>query len=828
MTEWTLAYDGFVPQEEALREALCTLGNGYFATRGAAEEAEADEIHYPGTYLAGGYNRLDTDIAGRVIENEDLVNMPNWLPLTFRPEGGDWLNLLAMEVRDYRQELDLRRGLLRRVIRVRDRQGRETSLLSRRLVHMGNSHLGAIAWDLRAENWSGRVEIRSALDGRVINAGVPRYRALSSRHLGAVETRETEDGTLLLVTETTQSHLRIAEAARLRAFHRDVPISPVARQVAQEEGWIAEHLMFDLEQGETLRVDKVVALHCSRDRAISEPALAAEQQVARAAHREALFDSQASIWGMLWRRCDVVLQGQVRTQMTLRLHIFHLLQVVCHNSVDVDVGVPARGLHGEAYRGHIFWDELFIFPFLNLRIPELTRALLRYRYRRLPEARRLAAAAGHRGAMYPWQSGSSGREESQVVHLNPRSGRWLPDDTFLQRHVNAAIAYNVWRYFAATGDLEFLAYYGAEMLLEIARFWTSMAVLDPAHGRYVIRGVVGPDEFHTRYPGADAPGIDNNAYTNVMAAWVLMRAQEALDLMEPDRRRELTELLGLTEAELAQWQVIGQRIYVPFHDDGIISQFERYEELAELDWDAYRARYGDIHRLDRILEAEGDTVNRYKVSKQADVLMLFYLFSTEELSEIMARLGYAFDGSMIPRNVVYYLRRTSHGSTLSRIVHSWVLARSDRARSWTLLEEALLSDLADTQGGTTAEGIHLGAMSGTVDLVQRGQTGLEVREDLLRLNPCIPAELQGLQLRLRYRGHWLEIEMSCERLVVSAPDGWRGPDRIVVRDEEHAFGPGVRLVFRCRMQDGGWRPVPGEAVRDRCVDCNVTGGKDGI
>ena len=157
--------------------------------------------------------------------------------------------------------------------------------------------------------------------------------------------------------------------------------------------------------------------------------------------------------------------------MILRLHIFHLLQTVSPNTVDMDAGVPARGLHGEAYRGHIFWDELFILPYLNFHFPEISRELLLYRYRRLGAARRLAREAGHRGAMYPWQSGSDGREESQVLHLNPRSGRWTPDNTALQRHVSLAIAYNVWRYWQTTEDRGVMAAHCTEMLVEIARFW---------------------------------------------------------------------------------------------------------------------------------------------------------------------------------------------------------------------------------------------------------------------------------------------------------------------------------------------------------------------
>ncbi|HUE44743.1 MAG TPA: glycosyl hydrolase family 65 protein [Aestuariivirgaceae bacterium] len=793
MTDWQLEYDRFDPAEEPLREALCTLGNGFFATRGAAEEASADDTHYPGTYIAGGYNRLETEVAGRMIENEDLVNMPNWLPLSFRPEGGDWLDLGRDEVLSFRQTLDLRAGVLRRDIRVRDREGRETSLAARRLVHMSEPHLAAIEWRIRPENWSGRMELRSALDGTVDNSGVERYRQLNGKHLAPLETRQLGAESVLLETETNQSRLRVALAARTRLS------VPAERTTQQEPGLIAQILTLEAREGEEVTVEKTVALFTSRDHAISEPALAAAQTVEAADAFELLLERHALAWSHLWRRCDLVLEGRHRAQVALRLHIFHLLQTVSMNTVDLDVGVPARGLHGEAYRGHVFWDELFIFPFLNFNLPEVTRALLRYRYRRLPAARTLAREAGFAGAMYPWQSGSDGREESQVVHINPRSGRWLPDHTYLQRHVNAGIAYNVVRYGEATGDGEFLSFYGAEMLVEIARFWASIATFTPERERYEIRGVVGPDEFHVQYPWSNEPGLDNNAYTNVMAAWVLHRALEALDQIGPERRKELCETLAVGDDEPEAWDAISRRMFVPFHD-GVISQFEHYERLEEFDWAGYGAKYGDIHRLDRILEAEGDTVNRYKASKQADALMLFYLFSPEELAELFERLGYSFDPATIPHMVDYYARRTSHGSTLSRVVTSWVLARTERARSWELLYEALESDIGDIQGGTTKEGIHLGAMAGTVDLVQRGQTGLQIRHDLLHLDPCLPDELQGLRLRIRYRGHWLELDVNAERMRVHTPDGWTGPTKLVVRDTVHAFRPGTVLELPCRAR----------------------------
>ncbi|GAB2800654.1 glycosyl hydrolase family 65 protein [Halomonas shantousis] len=809
MNDWTLDYRGFDPVQEGLREALCTLGNGYFATRGAADETEAGEFHYPGTYLAGGYDRLSTEIAGRVIENEDLVNLPNWLCLTFRSEGGDWFNLMAVELLDYHQSLDIEAGVLRRQLFFRDRQGRETTLITQRLVHMGQPHLAAIEWRIRPENWSGHVTVRSALDGRVINAGVARYRQLASTHLTPLSADAPSDDTIRLQVETRQSRLHIAQAARTHLYVAGRHCEG-ERQLVEEAGYIAQDMTFDLVAGGEAVIEKVVALHTSRDRAISEPGLAACQSVARAGTFSELLDSHRRVWSHLWQRCDVGLGEGGRAQMILRLHIFHLLQTVSPHSADLDVGVPARGLHGEAYRGHIFWDELFIFPFLNYRIPEITRALLRYRYRRLGEARHLAREAGYRGAMYPWQSGSDGREESQQVHLNPKSGRWTADNSSLQRHVNAAVAYNVWRYYEVTEDREFLAYYGAEMLFEIARFWASAACWNAQRKRYDIRGVMGPDEFHDRYPDASAPGLDNNTYTNVMAAWVLGRAVNVYDLIGERRRRELKETLSLSGREVDEWTAIGQQLFIPFHDDGIPSQFEGYEHLQEFDWAGYRDRYGDIHRLDRLLEAEGDTVNRYKASKQADVLMLFYLFSAEELGDVFAQLGYPFSGELIPRTIDYYQQRTSHGSTLSRVVMSWVLARSDRRQAWDLFQQVLQSDIEDSQGGTTPEGIHLGAMAGSVDLIQRGHTGLEVRDGMLRLNPCLPEALSGLHLRLRYRGCWLELDVEEDHLTLTAPEGWAGPERIMFRDELHPFGEGQRLELYYSHEERCWQSESAE------------------
>ena len=792
---WVLEYSEYEPRQELLREALCTVGNGRFASRAAAPERPAvDGFHYPGTYAAGLFNRLKTDKAGHEIENESLVNLPNWLFLTFRIDDGPWFSIDDVEILSFRQALEMDRGILIREVRFTDTSGHETSLSQRRLVHMSRPSVAALETNIRPENWGGQLTVRSAIDGRVENRNVERYRDLPGNHLEVLDTTRGPER-ILLRARTVQSRVEIVTGARHRLWIDDEP-TPPAREILEQQGMIGEDLTVDVERGDDVRFEKVISLFTSRDDAISEPGVAAEQELDHVPDFALLATEHVGAWATLWRRFRLETEAEPRTRLITNLHIFHLVQVASPNVADIDVGIPARGLHGEAYRGHIFWDELFVFPTLHLRAPEVARSLLRYRYRRLPAARRAAAEAGHRGAMYPWQSGSDGTEETQEVHLNPESGRWNPDLSHRQRHIDIAIAYNILQYLRATGDIDFLAECGAEMLIEIARFWASIAEYDRITDRFDIVGVMGPDEFHDSDPHWDGPGLRNNAYTNVMVSWLLAAIPEAMEPMPRRQRDGLWERLGFESGELEHWDEISRKLKVPLHDGEIISQFEGYASLEEFDWDGYRSRYGDIQRLDRILEAEDDSVNRYKASKQADVLMLFYLLSFEELVRVFDRLGVKFDESILVRNIDYYLERTSHGSTLSRLVHSWVLARSDRRRSVELCRQALEADITDVQGGTTQEGIHLGAMAGTVDLLQRGYTGLEPGADgVLRFKPSLDPEIGALRFSVYFRRRWIDITLVGEELTVRSEVTTAPPVDVEVRGEREALASGETKTF---------------------------------
>ncbi len=512
---WLLHYDSYEPDKEGTREALCTLGNGYFATRGAAPESEADHAHYPGTYIAAFYNRLRTDRAGRKVDNEDLVNLPNWLALKFRIDGEDWFDLDEVDIESYEQRLDIKHGLLHRTVQFRDRLGRATRLEQTSFVHMDDPHLAGLKTTVIAVDWSGPLEIRSVLDGRVINDNVRGHAELRKRHLEVLDLDEVDAETVCLRVRTTQSRREVAQAARTQVFrnHQPVEVEPV--YVHDVAGEVGHHYTVEVERGDKIVVEKLMAMYNSRDVGISECGYNAKKHIGRAPRFDEAVISHQRAWNHIWRRFDIglVCDGECRMDadpvMILRLHIFHLVQTASPNTRDIDTGIPARGWHGEAYRGHVFWDELFVFPLLNLRMPEITRALLLYRYRRLDEARQRAAAMGCRGALYPWQSGSDGEEETPMAHYQPDTKSWKPENTWLQRHISAAVAYNVWQYYQVTDDLEFLDRYGSEIILEVARFYANLASYNNKLDRYEIQQRLYQPDGRV---GADSCARDSRAF----------------------------------------------------------------------------------------------------------------------------------------------------------------------------------------------------------------------------------------------------------------------------------------------------------------------------
>jgi beta-phosphoglucomutase family hydrolase len=763
---WRLVYEGYDPAHEGHREALTTLGNGYMAVRGAAPESRMSDIHYPGTYLAGVYNRLVSSVQGQDVEDEHMVNAPNWLVLDIRLAGSDWWSRGGLKVVRERRVLDMRRATLEREAVLEAPDGRRLAVGQRRFVSMAQPHLMALSTSLTALGWSGPVEIRSGVDCGVTNENLPEDALLSHHHLVRLGVSDPADPVPVVEVETSQSHIRIATAVRTEVSGNDDDGVP-----GEEEGVYFRSWDLELSDAAPVVITKTAAVVTSRDHAISSPAVAARSVLRTAGHDFGhLLAGHEDAWGRLLGLFAIDMDGSPQVQLILNLHVFHLLQTLSPHTAEQDAGVPARGLHGEGYRGHVFWDELFVLPLLTSRMPFVARSVINYRWRRLPAAREAAAAAGHLGALFPWQSGSDGREETPLWLFNRRSGRWVPDYSHLQRHAGLAVAFNAWQYFLATQDREWLLRHGAELIVEVARLVASMAEHDLQEDRFHLRGIMGPDEYHTGHPDKNGAGLDDNAYTNVLAAWVCAQACDIMTTLQGHDLEELQVRLGIAPSDVERWNHISKRMFVPFHD-GIISQFAGYDQLQELDWGHYRTAYTNIERLDLILEAEGDSTNRYRLAKQADVLMLLYVLGEKELTRFLAGLGYEVTGAQIEATVDYYLARTAHGSTLSRVAHASVLAAKDPERAWSTFREAMSADLDDTQGGTTRTGIHLGAMAGTIDVVQRSFAGLRLTGDGLLFSPKMPQGIKTVSFQVRYRDHLLAVNLEHGLLTLSAAPG---------------------------------------------------------
>ncbi len=764
--EWCIEYHDYEPDKEKSRESLLAIGNGYLGIRGAMEESDPSDNHYPGTYIAGLYNRLISKVADRDIENEDFVNCPNPMSITFRIDQGPWFDPDQVEVLEIYRALDCKSGLLYRRMHVKDGEGRETLIESERFASMADPHVMGLNYRVNPLNYGGQIEFLEKLDGRLINDGVARYRSLNQLHVLPINAGFDEKMRWLEV-ESVQSKICIALASTssLKIDGQSDTHNPIHEKSA---GLLTTRFGCSVAQGQSASVTKLSCLYTSKSDDVSDPLNEARNKITQVESYDNEFNRSVSVWKSIWSRIDIQIQGDQLSQRLIRLHLYHLMVTASIHNEHIDAGIPARGLHGEAYRGHIFWDELYILPVYNVFMPEVTKSVLKYRYRRLEAARNYAKEHDYQGAMFPWQSGSDGREETQVLHLNPLSGEWGDDYSSLQRHISIAIAYNVWYYYQVTEDLEFLKHYGAELFLAICRFWASKCEFDPDSNRVVIKKVMGPDEFHEEHEKSPGGGLKDNAYTNIMVAWLFKIALKLYADLPDGYVKQLNQIGQFSSQEIASWGELGQKLNLVISKDGILSQFDGYFDLHELDWDAYRAKYNNIYRLDRILKAEGKSPDDYKLAKQADTLMTFYNLDQEEVAAILSDMGYSVDETLLRKNYQYYIERTSHGSTLSRVVHAYLANQmGEPSMAWELYYEALQSDFNDIQGGTTAEGIHAGVMGGTVLMAITAFSGVNLKKEVLSVKPLLPEAWESISFQLRFKKVQYTFTLSHHQVTVT-------------------------------------------------------------
>lgn len=759
---WELNYYGYLRgKQNRSQESLLSVGNGYIGVRGSLSEAVASDDDYPATYIAGMYNKLTTRVADRDVVNEDFVALPNWTLMQFAIDG-QIIEVKNEMIKELNRTLDFKTGVLTIELIIEDAQGRRTRTITKRTASFSRMQVVAQSYTIIPENYEGVINLASTVDGAIENGGVERYKSLNAKHL--TNHSVGNEGLLGYVyVETSQSRFGVFAPFKHRVM------TPNVEFISQKTDKSTTTIFTQkCSVNQPLTVEKIVVFVTSKEVTGDLGAVAYPILEAATSFEQIVAENTVS-WTNNWNESDIQVEGDILSQKILRLHTYHLLLSASQNNEVLDASITARGLSGEAYRGHIFWDEIFILPFYNIHYPKTARQILMYRYNRLDAARKNAKEHGFEGAMFPWQSGHDGGEETQTFALNPITGEWGPDYSSYQRHVSLAVAYDVWQYVHVTNDWDFMKQYGAEMMFEIARFWASKSVLNEQTGRYTIDEVMGPDEFHEGYPGSHGGGVRDNAYTNIMTAWLLEKIRE-IGVKMGTEFPTFAQKMHLSEKEYMHWQDIKTKLNIVIDEQGIIAQYDGYFDLKELDWNFYKEKYGNIYRMDRLLKAEGESADDYKVAKQADTLMTFYNLDREVIERILSQLQYTLPENYLEENLKYYLARTSHGSTLSRIVHAKLAKMiNDETLSWQLYKEALGSDYKDIQGGTTAEGIHSGVMAATLDVAMTTFAGVNTRKEVLEVAPNLPAHWDRIQFKVTFKNvqYFFKITKTAIEVIAS-------------------------------------------------------------
>ncbi len=725
---WHIVETTFEPNVLRHKETVYTIGNGYLGTRGAFEEDYPDA--QPLTLIHGLFDDVP-------IVNTELVNAPNWLHLVI-VVNGERFRMDRGEVLNYRRVLDLRTGVLTRMVRWRSPSGQTVDLVFERFASLADPHVLGLRCHVTSVDVAGEVEIRAGVPGHVDNLGFLHW---TWRDRGEVGARRA-----FLEVETRSTGIRLCEACALH-----VEAEAPATYAVQPCDWTPTVVArVAVEPGQRVTADKLVTLYTSREDSEPREKALATLETAVARGYDALRAANDAAWADVWETSNVVIEGDDEADRALRHSLFQLL--IAAPQDDEHVSIPAKSLSGLGYRGHVFWDtEIFMLPLFIYTQPESARNMLMYRYHTLPSARQVAAEQGYAGALFAWESALTGEETTPRWVPDPKSGElvriWSGD---IEIHIAADVAYAAHHYWRVTGDDAFMREYGAELVLDTARFWGSRAEWNAERGAYEINDVIGPDEYHDH--------VDNNAFTNGMARWNLETALDVLTWLRreyPQKADELIARLDLSAERLAHWNAVIDKLVILQDDEtGLVEQFEGFFELRDVDLEDYEPRTASMQAL---LGIEG--VQDYQILKQADVLMLLYL------------LPEAHDQETKQANWDYYTPRTDHtyGSSLGPAIQAALAARQgEPEEAYEHFLRAARVDLLNVRGNT-GDGVHAASAGGLWQAAIFGFGGVRLTAEGPIAHPQLPPHWRRLAFRLKYRGRWYDFDFKVKARQSTAP-----------------------------------------------------------
>lgn len=701
--------------------SLMAQGNGYLGIRAAHEEAYTEQTR--GLYIAGIYNKVGEH------ESSDLVNLPDVMGLRIKIDG-ILFSLQDGEILSYGRDLDLSTGELRREILWKNKSGARFHFLFQRFVSKADLHIIASKITIKSLDKAAQLEMETGIDAQQTNFG--------KQHVYEEKVQVFDEKTMQGVYQTSESRQTIAIAASM-GYSMDANVSFGAknRQLIQS-------LKLKIDSGKAYEFEKVAAVYTSLDQDLNslkpEDACIKKLKKSESEGYDALLEDSTEAWKEFWQQKQVMVTSvHSFDQFAIDFALYHL--EVMTPAHDERFSVGAKGLTGEGYKGHVFWDsEIFILPFHLFTEPQKAKKLLRYRYLKLEQAKEKASQNGYEGALFPWESAFSGREETpEFAAINIRTGTCQKvASPIAEHHIVADIAYATVQYYLHTKDDAFMKTEGLALLRETAKFWMSRTVDDG--NQLSLKDVIGPDEYTEH--------VDNNAFTNYMAYYNVEQAVHYLELFGPE-----------DEEFKRRSQDFLKRLYLPEpNGHGLIPQDDTFLLLPEIDLSKYKKVQGSQGIL---LDYSRKEVNDMQILKQADVVMLLYLFPELATADISLR------------NLEYYESHTIHDSSLSKAIHAIVAARADKAElAYRFFQEACLIDLGSSPNSSD-EGLHSASLGALWLVTVFGFANVSFNEDSMKLNPKLPEEWSNLAFPLIYQGRQLEINLTHEKISIFKHSGPR-------------------------------------------------------
>ena len=750
---WCIKEDGFDKEIQSIRESQFTIGNGFMGTRGVLEELP--EGAHPGTYLAGLYDSITSQVA-------ELVNLPN--PFTFKfTVKGEKFGAVAMDVLEHKRVLNMRDGVLIRHTIYSDSKKRRYDYQSLRFVSMSDKNIGVMQIILTPLDDDAEIELQTGVDVAVHNTGV--MTEGDKRHFHVKELAQ-EDKSHFLVVETLEKHQQI--------IYR----SGFYYKIGGKKTYSADNILFlNLKKKQQAVFTQVFTISsCGKEESEFKKNIKSSKIKFKKAFRgkfETLLKKHINEWHALWNIADVVIQGTSDIQKNLRFNIYHML--ICNHCDDGFSSIGARTLSGEGYRGHIFWDtEIFLFPFYAHVLPDMAKNLLLYRYHRLEQARMIAKNKGYEGVMFPWESAGTGEEETPTWAKNLDGSIIRIKTNEQEHHITADIAFACCQYAEISGDHDFMCDYGYEMIFEAARFWASRVERN-RRGKYEIRDVIGPDEFHEH--------VDNNAYTNIMAQWNLLAGHRLCQEFKKKKSKlykSLRAKLNLTDKEIDKWKYIAQRIVLNIRKDKVIEEFDGF----------FKKRYIEVVNFDENnipLLPEGVNVKDYNKTqfvKQADVLMFLYLLSD------------SFSFKTKESNFWYYVHRTLHKSSLSASMHALMAVEVGAlSQAYQFFNVALRADISNLHGNS-AEGIHAASLGGVWQSVVNGFAGVRAQNTILSINPKMPKTWKKIKCSLLWKKDLIRIETTNSEVRIKIETKQKKKIKMKIFNKIHILSSDKPCIFR--------------------------------